>query len=154
MAIIQLGLVDFGTGMGVNGVPVVYDTARGVIEQDPVRASLVGASPNIYGPGDVFFTGPNGTLVDYHTALSQALSKVTAGGSGTSNTTYLPANTNYGTGAAAGAGIGSATQTTIDELWQMLKRPIWPSDPSSLPTGLVIGGGVAVFLLATRKRRR
>lgn len=154
MAIIQLGLVDFGTGMGVNGVPVVYDTARGVIEQDPVRAALVGASPNVYGPGDVFFTSPNGTQVDYHTALSQALSKITSGG-GTSNTANLPANTNYGPGAAAGAGIGSATQTTIDQFWKWLQTPIWPDDKNSLPNGMVFGGiGLAAFVVLTKKRRR
>ncbi len=51
------GLHDFGTGMGANGLPVVYDTQRKTIIQDPAAGGT-----NVYGPNDVFFDASGNTV--------------------------------------------------------------------------------------------
>jgi hypothetical protein len=155
MAIVKLNLKDLG------GVPLVYDTGLVEIEQDPawVVANAPGYLPNVYGPADVF-RAPDGRTVDYHEALAMALSQVDLQRSvNQAPPTGATANTPGAQSTASGAktpaeSAASATGTTLDELMKFLKRPIWPDDPHSVSTGIVLGGIVLVwYLMSDRKRK-
>lgn len=140
MAIIKLPYTDVG------GIPVVYDSGRGVIEQDPdwVARYAAGFAPNVYGPSDVFVEGA--TVVSYSQALARATGSAASGGGGSGGTSG---------GTTPTVSVAKALETTISELIGALMRPIWPGDKNSIPTGLVVLGGVVAYkaLLKGGKRR-
>lgn len=159
MALVKLNLTDIGPYR----VPLVYDTAAMEIMQDPawVAKNAPEHLPNVYGPADVF-RAPDGRIVDYHEALAMALSQAKLSRSvsqqqrqtsasstvpGTQDTTATAAKSPAESAAAA-------TGTTLDQLVKFLKRPIWPDDPRSLSTGVVLGGLALIWYLASGKRRR
>ena len=154
MSLIKLNLKDLG------GVPLVYDTGLVEIEQDPawVAVNAPGYLPNVYGPADVF-RAPDGRIVDYHEALSMALSQADLVSSVSRQqpaVATIPGTTAGTATAATTAAVSAAkaTETTMDQLVKFLKRPIWPDDPHSVSTGIVLGGLALVWYLMSSKKRR
>lgn len=155
MSLIKLNLTDIGPYR----VPLVYDTVAVEIMQDPawVAANAPGYKPNVYSPADVFLAS-DGRIVDYHEALAMALSQAELKRSASraqSNATIpgsqksaADSSTTPAENAAAAAG------TTLDQFVKFLKRPIWPDDPHSVSTGVVLGGLALILYLASGKKRR
>ncbi|MGE5619045.1 MAG: hypothetical protein ACM3US_07275 [Sphingomonadaceae bacterium] len=158
MSVIKLSLKDLG------GVPLVYDTSLVEIMQDPAWVAAYarpGYLPNVYGPADVF-RAPDGRTVDYHEALAMALSQsdlaraISQQQTARPSATTVPGSTTTASSAADTPAVSAAraTETTMDQVVKFLKRPIWPDDPHSVSTGIVLGGLVLVWYLMSGKKRR
>lgn len=143
MTMFKLPYKDLG------GVPLAFDGARGAIMQDPqwVQKYAPTYPANAYGPADVF-KGSRGEQVPYDEALAYALHVAVGPASGTptrsaqgtaETTTY---NQDAKTGESLGRGVGSATETTLDQLGKLFTSRFQPENPSSPPVWMV---GAAVF---------
>lgn len=148
MALIDLPIVDLGN------VPLVYDTVTGVIKQSEEWVAKYAPSfkPNTYGPGDVFRSA-TGRLVYYPEALEMGRSQLRPAATPQAPAPAAPPPSDTGTGGELGKQAGAAAETTLDQIIKFLKRPIWPDDPKSLPTGFVLLGAVLAFRLVGGRRR-